>query len=131
MIKFCNTSNRGLFSLSERDDDFSLAKCTLRVSTSSTSLLSALRTLAVATASKRVTMITSTYNLPQLSSLRQKFLHFLLSKLKMLDRDFFYRQILSLPPPPEKPRNMAFISSVPKCMQGRRVLWRRSVLRRS
>ena len=63
MIKFCNTSNRGLFSLSERDDDFSLAKCTLRVSTSSTSLLSALRTSAVATASKRVTMITSTHNL--------------------------------------------------------------------
>ena len=41
----------------------------------------------------------------------------------MLDRNFFYRQILSLPPPPtpnsEKPRDMAFISSVPEaCKEG-------------
>ena len=63
MIRFCNTSNRGLFSPSKRDDDFSLAKCAVRVSTSSTPLLSALRTYAVATASKRVTVITSTHNL--------------------------------------------------------------------
>ena len=42
--------------------------------------------------SKKVKMITSTHNLP-LSSLIQKVVHFLLSRINKLDRDFLYWQI--------------------------------------
>ena len=71
VIKVANTSNHRrvcLFS-QKRNDTLGLAKCTVRVSTCFTSsLLAGVRRSTVATASKKVTMITSTYNLP-LSSL--------------------------------------------------------------
>ena len=71
MIKFANTSNRGqvcLFS-QKRNDNLGLAKCTVRISICFPSfLLTGVRTSTVATASKKVTMVTSTHNLP-LSSL--------------------------------------------------------------
>ena len=47
----------------------SRSNCTVRVLTRLTSLLFAVRTSTVATSSRKVTMITSTHNLP-LSSLR-------------------------------------------------------------
>ena len=71
------------------------AKCTVRVSTIFPSLLLAVRTSTVATAFSRVTRIVSTHNLV-LSSLQEKVLQFLLSRINKLDRDFFYRQILAL-----------------------------------
>ena len=55
----------------------------------------AVRTSTVAATSKKVKMITSTHNLP-LSSLIEKFVHFLLSRTNKLDRDFLYWKNLSL-----------------------------------
>ena len=70
MIKFANTSNRRqvcLFS-QKRNDNLGLAKCTVRSICFPSFLLAGVRTSTVATASKKVTMVTSTHNLP-LSSL--------------------------------------------------------------
>ena len=58
-------------------------------------LLFAMRTFTVATAYKKVTMITSTHILT-LSSSRWKGLHFLLSRINKLNRDFFHWQCFSL-----------------------------------
>ena len=58
-------------------------------------LLLAVRTSTVATASKKVSMVNSTHHLP-LSSLRWKFVYFLLCRINKLDHDFLYWQILSL-----------------------------------
>ena len=72
-------------------NDFSLAKCIIRVSASLTSLLLAVRTFTVAPASKKkITMISSTHNLP-LSSLKI----FLLSRMNKLDREFLHWQNLT------------------------------------
>ena len=70
MKEFANTSNRGRVCLFYRNETMitSLAICTVRVSTSFTSLLPAVRTSTAAIASGK-TMITSTHNLP-LSSLK-------------------------------------------------------------
>ena len=54
-----------LFILLKQNNDFSQAKCTVRVLTSFTSLVLAMRTSTVATASfKKGTVITSSHNLP-------------------------------------------------------------------
>ena len=58
-------------------------------------IIVATRTSSVATALKKITMITSTHNLP-LSPLIQKFIHFLLSKINKLHCDFLYWKNLSL-----------------------------------
>ena len=60
-----------------------------------TSLLFDIGTFTVATAYWKVTMITSTHILT-LSSLRWKGLHFLLSRINKLNRDFFHWQCFSL-----------------------------------
>ena len=62
MIKFANTSS--LFIPSKQNDNFIVAKCTVRVSTSFISLLLAVSTRTVTTAYKKVIMITSTQNWP-------------------------------------------------------------------
>ena len=62
VIKFANTSS--LFIPSKQNDNFILAKCTVRVSTSFMSLLLAVSTPTVNTAYKKVIMITSTHNSP-------------------------------------------------------------------
>ena len=77
-----------------------------------TSLLFAMRTSKVATAYKKVTMITSTHILT-LSSLRWKGLHFLLSWINKLNRGFFHWHFFTCLPP-EKPRDIVHIPSVPQ-----------------
>ena len=84
-----------------------LAKVTFRISTRLTSLLFAMRTSTVATASKKVTMYTSTHNL-WLSSLKWKVLYFLLSRVNKLDRDFLHRQLLSFVCPPRNQVTLLF-----------------------
>ena len=59
VIKFANTGS--LFIPSKQNDNFILAKCTVRVSTSFMSLLLAVSTRTVNTAYKKVIMITSTH----------------------------------------------------------------------
>ena len=71
------------------------AKRTYRVLARFTSLLFAMRTSTIATAHKDETMLTSTHILT-LSSLRWKGLHFLLSRINKLNRDFFHWQLFSL-----------------------------------
>ena len=71
-INFAITSNRGrvyLYSLKTKRRFNGQAKCSVRVSTRFTSLLLAVGTSMVATASKKGKIITSTHNLP-LSFLR-------------------------------------------------------------
>ena len=58
------TRVRSLFIPSKENDNFILAECTVRVSTSFMSLLLAVSTRTVATAYKKVTMISSTHNWP-------------------------------------------------------------------
>ena len=53
-----------LFIPSKENDDFILAKCTVRVSTSFMSLFLAVSTRTVTTAYKKVIMITFTHNWP-------------------------------------------------------------------
>ena len=79
VIKFTNTSNRGRVCLFYQK-----------------------RRRLLATAYNKVTMITSTHILT-LSSLRRKGLHFVLSRINKLNRDFFHCQCFSLVCPPEKP----------------------------
>ena len=62
VIKFANASNREfVYSIKTRRRFHSRAKCTYRVLARSTLLLFAMRTSTVATAYKKVTMITSTH----------------------------------------------------------------------
>ena len=60
----CKKSRSSLFTLSKQDDDLIVYQSTFRVSTTFTSLLFAVRTATVATASKEGTMFTFTHNLP-------------------------------------------------------------------
>ena len=76
----------------------------------------------VATAYKKVTMITSTHILT-LSSLRWKGLHFLLSWINKLNHNFFYWQFFFTCLPPEKPCDIAFIPSVLERVQRWQVSW--------
>ena len=72
-------SRTSLFILSNRDDDFSHVKCTVRVPTIFSSLL-------------------RDHFHPQFSiivSLRENFPHFLLSRINKHDRDLLYWQILN------------------------------------
>ena len=103
VIKFTNTSNRGRVCLfyQTRRRFHSHAKCIHRVLARFTPLLFTMRTSTVATAYNKVTMITSTHILT-LSSLRWNGLHFLLSRINKLNRDFFYCQCFSLVCSPEK-----------------------------
>ena len=96
-----------VYAVKPRRRFYRLTKSTFRVSTIFMSLLFAVRTSTVATASKEVTMFTSTHNLP-LSSLLRNVLYFLLSKVNTLDRDFLHWQLLSFFCPPEKPCDIAF-----------------------
>ena len=91
MVKFANTVNRGRFSLlAQYDDDFGHANLDLESCTSLTSLFLTVRTSAFVTASKNVlAMITFTHNFLLAS------IHFLLSRINKLDRNFLYRQTLS------------------------------------
>ena len=104
------------------------AKCTYRVLARFTSLLFAIRTSKVATAYKKVTMITSTHILT-LSSLRWKGLHFLLSRITnstpissigifitVLFASWETTWYFSYP-----------ISSAVKCVKRWRVSWKRSI----
>ena len=61
-------------------------------------------------------MITSTYHLP-LQSSSEKVIHFLLSRVNKLDRDFFVLADFITCLPPEKPRDITFIPSVLKRVQ--------------
>ena len=72
VIKFSNTSNRGrVYLFCQNKTQFhSRAKCTYRVLARFTSLLFAMRTSTIATAYKKVTMITSNHILT-LSSLKR------------------------------------------------------------
>ena len=83
VIKFASMSYRSwicLFSQKKRTINIKSCKLCRRVKfwPSFTSLMHAVRTSMLSTASKNVTMITSTHNLP-LASSRQKVLHFLLN----------------------------------------------------
>ena len=96
MIKAANARNRGRVCLCYQNMttiQFS-SEQPFRVSTRFTTLLFAVRTSTVATASKEVTMITSTHKLP-LSTLLWKVLYFLLSRANKLDGDFLHWQLLS------------------------------------
>ena len=66
------------------------AKCTVQVLTRFTSLLFAVRTSMAATTSKKVTMVTSTYNFPLLS------LRWNLSRINNLDQYFLHWPMFSL-----------------------------------
>ena len=103
-IKFAKARNRGrlcLFSQNEtkrKDDLIVMQNVRFWVSTKSVNVINVCcmdiyRT--VATASKKVKMITSIHNLP-LSSLIQNVVHFLLSRINKLDRDFSYWKKLLL-----------------------------------
>ena len=84
-----------VYSLKTKRRFNSHAKCAVWVSTKLTSLLLVVMTSTVATASKKVKMVTSTHNLP-ISYFILKVIHFLLSRINKLDRDFLYWKILSL-----------------------------------
>ena len=94
------------------------AKCTVWVSTKLTSLLLAVRTSTVATVSKKVKMITSTHNLP-LSSLYKKLFIFSCQEWTNLTETSCIGK---------KPRDIAFIPSALKRVQGLQALWIRSIL---
>ena len=103
------------------------AKCTYRVLARFTSLLFAMRTSKVATAYKKVTMITSTHILT-LSSLRWKGLHFLLSWINKLNRGFFHWHFFHLFASWETTWYCSYlISSAVKRVQRWRVSWKRSI----
>ena len=57
---------------------------------------------------KKVTMITSTHKL-SLSSLIKQVVHFLLSRINKLDRDFLYCKKIITCLSPEEQRDIAFI----------------------
>ena len=82
-------------SIKTRQRLHSQAKRTYRVLARFTSLLFAMRISTVGTTYKKVTIITSTHILT-LSYLRWKGLHFLLSRINKLNRDFFHWQFYSL-----------------------------------
>ena len=103
------------------------AKCTYRVLARFTSLLFAMRTSKVATAYKKVTMITSTHILT-LSSLRWKGLHFLLSRINKLNRNFFHWHFFHLFASWETTWHRFYpISYAVKRVQRWRVSWKRSI----
>ena len=86
-----------------------------------------MRTSKVATAYKKVTMITSTHILT-LSSLRWKGLHFLLSWINKLNRGFFHWHFFHLFASWETSWYCSYpISSAVKRVQRRRVSWKRSI----
>ena len=91
--------------------------------TSITSLLLAVRTSTVTTVSKKVTMITSSYYL-LLSPLKWNALYFRLSRINMLDLNILHLQIIFTCLSPEKPRDIAYISSILMGVQRWRVLSR-------
>ena len=108
--------------LSKRDDDF---------------IVSSYGTIYVITvchediygryaALKKVTMITSPHTLT-LSSLRWKGLHFVLSRINKLNRDFFHWRFFSLVCPLRNHVTIAFIPSVLERVQRWRVSWVRSI----
>ena len=77
-----------------------------------TLLLFAVRTSTVVTALKKVTTITFTHKL-SLSSLIKKVVHFLLSRINKLDRDFLYWKKIITCLSPEEQRDIAFIRMSP------------------
>ena len=92
-------SRSSLFVLSKREDDFlnSHAKCIVRVSSIFKSLLFAVRTSAVAPASKELS--NNDHFHPLLFAIiifNMKSSHFLLSKINKLDRAFLHGQIVFL-----------------------------------
>ena len=116
-----------IYSVKTRQWFHSRAKCTYRVLARFTSLLFAMRTSKVATAYKKVTMITSTHILT-LSSLRWKGLHLLLSGINKLNRDFFHWHFFHLFASWETTWHRFYpISSAVKRVQRWRVSWKRSI----
>ena len=112
-----------VYAIKTRRRFHSHAKCTYRVLARFASLLFAMRTSTVATAYKKVTMITSTHFLT-LSSLRWKGLLFLLSiyRIHKLNCDFFNWQFFA-----EKQSDIDFIPSLLKRGQRWRISWITSI----
>ena len=112
-----------VYSIKTRRRFHSHAKCTYRVLARFPSLLFAMRTSTVATAYKKVTMITSTHFLT-LSSLRWKGLLFLLPiyRIHKLNCDFFNWQFFT-----EKQRNIDLIPSVLERGQRWPISWKTSI----
>ena len=108
--------------LSKRDDDFTVSSSgKIYVITGCHEVI-----YGRYTTYKKATMITSTHILT-LSSLRWKGLHFLLSRINKLNRDFFHWQFFFTCLPPKKPCDIAFIPSVLERVQTWRVSWIRSI----
>ena len=125
VITFCNHCSNHcqvcIFYLYTRQWYNSHAKCLVHFSTRFTSLF-AVRTSTVASASKTVTMMTSTHNLP-LSSLRWKVLNFLLSRIDKPNHYFLHLQIFSLICPLSKTGNCFY----PIHVQRLWISWIRSI----
>ena len=114
-----------VYSLKKKRRFNSRAKCTVWIWTKLRSLLLAVRTSAVATASKQVKW-SSTFNLP-LSSLTLKTCSFSVVKNKQTPPRFLVLEKFISCLPPEKTRNVAFIPSVVKRVQRWRASWIRYI----
>ena len=95
MIKAANARNRGRDKTRRRFN--SLAKSQISSFDKTYVIIVCCEDTYGAAASKEVTMITSSHDLP-LSSLLWNFLYFLLSRVNKLDRDFLHWQLASFLP---------------------------------